>query len=147
MILRPATETDAQVLFDWRNDFITRQSSRNTAVVLWEDHLRWLMRSLTQPNRELLIAECNGEAVGTVRLDYSESDCELSWTVAPDRRQQGISKEMVRLAVQRVRPGVVLKAEIKTDNEPSQRIIRALGFTEEQHRNGLAMWSYIREDD
>jgi RimJ/RimL family protein N-acetyltransferase len=146
IILRVATETDAQKLFDWRNDPLTRANSIEMSPVPWDDHIRWLAASLTRADRELLIAERDRESVGTVRLDYSDADCELSWTVAPEWRQQSIGKQMVGMAIRRARKAL-LKAEIKLDNEPSRRIARALGFSEGRHRNGLATWSYTRKDD
>lgn len=145
MILRQATEADAQILFEWRNDPLSRKNSRNTEPVPWESHIHWLATSLTNPERDLLIAECDGEPVGTIRLDYSSTDCELSWTVAPDRRRQGFAKEMVSLAIRKARVAT-LKAEIKFDNEPSQRVARALGFIEGQHHDGLAIWNYTRKE-
>src|SRR5437879_8578358 len=99
MILRGANELDAERLFDWRNDPLTRANSLNTDLVTWADHTRWLSASLTRPDRDLLIAERDGQALGTVRIDYLADSRELSWTVAPECRQQGIGKQMVRLAV------------------------------------------------
>jgi RimJ/RimL family protein N-acetyltransferase len=144
MILRRATEADAQRLFDWRNDPATRGNSRSMAPVSWADHVRWLTASLTNSARELLVAERQGEAVGTVRLDYSDTDCEISWTVAPERRGHGIGKEMIGLAIGNARVAK-LRAEIKLDNEPSQRIVRSLGFVESERRSDLAVWRYVRE--
>jgi RimJ/RimL family protein N-acetyltransferase len=146
MILRPATKVDAQKLFDWRNDPLTRGNSLNSAPLSWKHHIQWLTASLTSPDRDLLIAECQGKAVGTIRLDYSDIDCQLSWTVAPEWRQRGIGRRMVEMAVRRARIAT-LKAEIKMDNEPSLRIVRALGFSECERGDGLTVWKYTRKAD
>lgn len=119
MKLRPATIEDAQILFDWRNDPLTRESSISTDPVAWDDHVRWLEASLSNPNRELLVAEIDGVPVGTVRLD---DGVELSWTVAPSQRGKGIGKQMVSL----VERGSI--ARIKRSNVASQRIAGAAGF-------------------
>jgi RimJ/RimL family protein N-acetyltransferase len=146
IILRRATDADAQKLFEWRNDLLTRANSKNVSFVPWEDHVRWLVASLVRSDRELVIAEHDGEAVGTVRFDYSDADCELSWTVAPPWGGRRIGKQMVELAIRSARIRT-LKAEIKLDNEASQRIVRALGCIEGQHHDGLAIWNYTRKDD
>ena len=39
-----------------------------------------------------------GVPVGTVRADHSKGVYELSWTVAPAARGQGVAKEMVAMA-------------------------------------------------
>jgi RimJ/RimL family protein N-acetyltransferase len=143
MILRAANELDAQRLFEWRNDPLTRANSSNTDLVTWTDHTRWLSRTLRRPDRDLLIAERDGQPLGTIRIDYLADSCELSWTVAPEYRQQGLGKQMVRLAILVARVPD-LTATIKPDNEPSEHIVRALGFTQSSHRNGLAVWRYAR---
>jgi RimJ/RimL family protein N-acetyltransferase len=146
MILREANELDAKRLFDWRNDPLTRANSLNTDLVTWVDHTRWLSTTLKRTDRDLLIAERDGAALGTVRIDYFAHSCELSWTVAPEYRQQGFGKQMVRLAVLVARMAN-LTATIKPDNESSERIVRALGFIEGPRRNGLAVWHYTRKAD
>ncbi len=90
--LRPATIQDADLLLEWRNDPETRSASHKTAVVQREEHISWLLKTLDNPSRRLLIAEENEVPVGTVRADFSDGVYELSWTVAPDARGYGVGK-------------------------------------------------------
>ena len=135
LTLRPATEADAKILFDWRNDLETRKNSRNTDPVSWKDHIQWVVASLKRSDRELLIAEQH-VAVGTVRLDYSGDTCELSWTVAPEHRRKGFGREMVRLAMRQTRAPILI-AEIKPENKASFLIAQSLGFVEVARHDGL----------
>ena len=50
LIALPATLDDAGVLFEWRNDAVTRSTSRSTEPVQWRDHLSWLERTIISPN-------------------------------------------------------------------------------------------------
>ena len=139
LTLRPATEADAQLLFDWRNDPVTRRNSLDTAEIVWHDHLRWLGASLSRSDRRLLIAEQGLDPVGTVRLDHAGDQCILSWTVAPSRRGRGIGKAMVRRAV--AEAGVAtLFSSIKDDNIASIRIAEGCGFKRASCSNGLALY-------
>jgi RimJ/RimL family protein N-acetyltransferase len=139
LTLRPATEADAQLLFDWRNDLVTRRNSLDTGEIVWQDHLRWLGASLSRSDRRLLIAEQGLDPVGTVRLDHAGDQCTLSWTVAPSRRGRGIGKAMVHRAV--AAAGVaILFSSIKDDNIASIRIAEGCGFKRASCSNGLALY-------
>ena len=72
--LRRAGHADSRRLWQWRNDFATRQASRHRAWIPHGAHALWLVKVLPDPDRLLLIAEDTdvmGDPlpVGTVRLD------------------------------------------------------------------------------
>jgi RimJ/RimL family protein N-acetyltransferase len=138
-ILRPATVADGRMLFDWRNDEITRANSRDGGIVSWEAHRAWLDMVLADPTRELLIAEIADTPVGTVRLDRLATEVELSWTVAPEHRDQGIGRAMVAVAVVRC-PGVRLRARILHTNRASMAIAQAAGFRLDDERDAMTSW-------
>jgi RimJ/RimL family protein N-acetyltransferase len=139
LILRPATQADAQLLFDWRNDPVTRRYSTNTGEVTWHDHLRWLSASLSRSDRRLFIAEQGSHAVGTVRLDQGNNQSSLSWTIAPTHRGRGIGKATVERAVAQV--GMpILFASIKDDNVASIHIAEACGFKRISGSAGLSLY-------
>jgi RimJ/RimL family protein N-acetyltransferase len=118
--LRPATLADGPLLLEWRNDPLTRAMARNTAVVSWEDHSQWLSSRLSSRESGLYIAEDNGSAVGTLRVDGDR----ISYTVAPDFRHRGIATAMLRAAFVRFGP---LVAEIKRTNDWSIRAATKAG--------------------
>ncbi len=95
--------------------------SKNKDAVDWSDHLGWLERrlGLAQPN--LFIFELDEEPVATFRIDGED----LSYTVAPGRRNQGIAKLMlneVRSQFGR------LRAHVYADNVPSIRVAQNAGM-------------------
>ena len=72
----------------------------------------------------------------------ADGDCELSYGVAAPSRNQGLAGEAVGLLADWIaaQPGVQrLTAEALQGNEPSRRLLRRLGFTEEP-----ALASYVR---
>jgi RimJ/RimL family protein N-acetyltransferase len=139
LTLRPATEADARLLFNWRNDDETRRSSLNREPVAWSDHVRWLAASLQRPDRRLMVAEMNGEPVGTVRLDRAAGQSELSWTVAPAHRGRGLGKAMVAQALAETEAAVVI-ASIRADNIASLRIAESCGFRRVAEQDGIALY-------
>jgi len=127
--LRLATIKDAKLLLAWRNDPLTREASRNSGEVPWENHVAWLEKSLLMSERKLYIAEEAGVPVGTVRADRLANGVqELSWTIAPEARGRGLAKEMVFLFVRKILPGESLLAVVKAGNTASEKIAEALGL-------------------
>lgn len=120
MRIRAATIDDARILFDWRNDPLTREMSRNTAMVDWLQHIGWLTAWLARPRPNLFIAEL-AEPVGTFRVD----DDEVSYTVAPAYRGGGIGTQMLIEARKMFGP---LRAEIFERNEASIKIAERAGM-------------------
>jgi len=107
LVARPATVRDARLLWQWRNDPLTRAGSRSPEEVSWEDHLRWLTSSLARPDRLLLVVQDGAGPVGTVRWDLDgqaegpaegEREWEVSITVAPDRRGRSLGRPLLRAA-------------------------------------------------
>ena len=125
--LRPATMRDAELLLAWRNDPATRSASHNAAPVAREDHVAWLAATLGNQDRQLLIAEEGGIAVGMVRADLANGVWNLSWMVAPRARGRGVAKRMVALLASRI-PGPI-RAEVKAANRASARIAQHAGMT------------------
>jgi GNAT superfamily N-acetyltransferase len=98
---RPATLQDARLLWQWRNDPVTRAGSRNSGPVPWLEHLAWVESSLTREDRLLLVLEDETGPAGTVRWDLGqegEREWEVSITVAPERRGQSLSRPILRAA-------------------------------------------------
>jgi RimJ/RimL family protein N-acetyltransferase len=118
--LLPATIEHARLLFDWRNDPLTRAMSNNTAPVEWAGHELWLRRRLIRPDPTLWVAEMDGALVGTVRIDGDE----ISYTVAPEHRGRGVAKAMLTEAARRWGPK---RAEIKAENTASIKAAEAAG--------------------
>lgn len=133
--LRRATEADAVMLLEWRNDPVTRANSRNTARIKpGGQHERWLQDVLADPDRSLLIAELDGESIGQVRFDRLAGDeWEISITLDPARRAQGLGALLIRSGVDWLRREVgpvPVIAEVRDSNELSMRAFRACGFTD-----------------
>lgn len=122
MIFRVVTMKDAETLFAWRNDPLTRSMSVNTGPVEWEGHLRWLERRLSYSDPGLYIAEIDGDPVGTIRIDVDE----ISYTVAPEHRGRGVATAMLSKAAKQFGK---MRAKIKPDNTASIKAAEHAGHT------------------
>ena len=54
--IRPARDDDVRLLFEWRNDPVTRAGSFSDGEVPWEDHVAWFKASLDNPSRHIFMA-------------------------------------------------------------------------------------------
>jgi RimJ/RimL family protein N-acetyltransferase len=136
---------DFELLFEWRNDPLTRKYSIKRESVSREEHERWLRASIENQDRRLLIAEVDGEPIGTVRLDRHESEWELSWTVAPSARGKGLGKKMVSAATGLVSESLI--ARVRADNLASRRIAEHAGFTTAERSDELVTYRLLKGRD
>jgi spore coat polysaccharide biosynthesis predicted glycosyltransferase SpsG/GNAT superfamily N-acetyltransferase len=134
--VRRATMADARRLMDWRNDPATRAVSRRSAEVTWEDHVAWLKSSMLRDDRLLLVAEDGHGPVGTVRWDrVADHEWEVSITVAPPRRGQGLARRLLAAGEQclsEVAGGPVwCLAAVHVSNPASRRLFTGSGYAPE----------------
>ena len=120
MRFRLAGMDDAKLLFEWRNDPLTRAMSNNTEPVPWEGHLAWLEKRLARQDPHLYVIEEDGP-VGTFRVD----DDQVSYTVAPEKRRRGLATDALKLVYRHFGP---LRAEIKPENIASIKAAERAGM-------------------
>lgn len=128
---RPAKRSDAQRLFDWRNDESTRAVSRSSTTLEWDGHLAWLDRTLADSDRKLLLIEHDEVPIATVRWDkQGERVWEASITLAPEQRGKGLAPTVLAAGesvFSRALP-VKLRAGIHASNEASRRLFARAGY-------------------
>jgi RimJ/RimL family protein N-acetyltransferase len=137
LTVRSATMADVETLRRWRNDPETRRNLRHRGEVAPEHHREWLASNLEQEMRVVLLIASDTEGdVGTVRWDrLSDDEWEVSITVAPERRGQGLSRNLLssceRAFDPRAREVCVLTAVIHRDNAASRRLFEGAGYRTE----------------
>lgn len=133
--VRPAVESDREILFAWANDPLTRAQSFSRTPIPWETHCAWLASVLDDPGRLLyLVVAPADEPVGQVRFDGSGSgEAVISISLAPAWRGRGLAASAIRLAMDRARrdAGVVrVHAFIRPENRVSRQAFARAGYTE-----------------
>lgn len=151
--LRPAQAADAELLWAWANDPVTRAASFDPEPIPWPDHERWLDGRLADPTSPLFVAETEGGApVGLVRFDASEEGLEIGVTVAPAARGAGVAATLVLAGCVRMasRGAATVHAHVRPDNARSLAAFRSAGFEGDDRtlRKGVAashlQWSADR---
>lgn len=127
--IRLATIQDAQLLFDWANDPITRLNSFNTAPIKWADHVTWLNKKLSDPESIIYLVYIGENPIGVVKFDKGIETI-IGVTVAPSQRGKGLGGAILRKACDefwKINSEDVI-AYIKKDNTASLRIFVKAGF-------------------
>ncbi len=132
LTLRQATLEDSLDLFNWRNDPVTREMSRNTEPIPWESHEKWYEKALADSRKKILMAENEEGKIGMVRFDYQNShSAEVNININPIFRGKGYGQLVLdngckygfsKLGLNRI------YAEIKKTNIPSIKLFERAGF-------------------
>ncbi|MDA8715458.1 UDP-2,4-diacetamido-2,4,6-trideoxy-beta-L-altropyranose hydrolase [Flavobacteriales bacterium] len=131
----PATASDGALLLHWRNDPTTIENSIVTQAVNPEDHHNWLSKILNDASVQLFIVHADKETIGTVRINSTLRDKEISWTIAPNHRGKGYGKTIVNKLVNSLEGTVI--AQIKNSNIASKKIAEYAGLKMVSETNDL----------
>ncbi|MDD2700473.1 MAG: UDP-2,4-diacetamido-2,4,6-trideoxy-beta-L-altropyranose hydrolase [Sideroxydans sp.] len=130
--IRRATIADARNLFDWRNHPDIRAVSYSHAELDWPSHLQWVEQTLQRADRELLIGELDGRALGVVRFDFQDITAEVSIYLVPDAGFSGQGRNLLLAAEHWMRihhPKIGrVAASVLGDNMPSQGLFLGAGY-------------------
>lgn len=131
--LRPATADDCDRIWEWRNDGRTRRHSRDPSPVVLETHRKWFTSTLSNPDRILLIGECDGDPVGVLRYDRTGDTATISVYLVPGREGRGEGARLIRTGSRWLAnhwPTVTaIVAEILEINSVSAGAFAAAGFS------------------
>jgi len=99
IVLREATNDDAQLLFDWANSADAQAASLNTsAPIPWGDHITWLGERLKDAGSIIWIAQRSGHPIGSIRLVEKKRGLEVAIYVDPTERKSGFALTMLKKA-------------------------------------------------
>jgi RimJ/RimL family protein N-acetyltransferase len=70
--IRLANTSDCRLLFDWVNDPDVRKASFKSENIKWEDHEKWFIEKIKNPNTYIFIFEVEDKQVGQIRFDMEE---------------------------------------------------------------------------
>jgi RimJ/RimL family protein N-acetyltransferase len=139
--LRRATEADAELLLEWRNDPDTRAGSFQQDPIGLEEHRAWLRGVLADSERVLLVVELDGVPSGSVRVDREDAEtAEIHIALAASARGRKVGLWALREASQQA-DGLLgvkrIRARVKSDNLASLRAFEAAGFERVDERDGV----------
>ena len=132
--LREVTIDDVELLFKWVNDLGTRSNSFDSHMISWEEHKNWFERMIRDPKQISYIMVHKDTPVGQIRFNLSENIAEISYSIAPQERGKGYGKQIIHLAVMKIKSDysdiTKIRALVKPQNEASIICFQHNGFVE-----------------
>lgn len=136
------SESDCKLYFEARNDEISRQYSRNTKPLFYDDHKKWYFKAIGDTDRFLFVIECDGNPVGYCRVEGSEH--EISIALLPQYRGRGIGYEVVKMVSDCFKSNrITLHAVINSGNKASLRLFSKAGYVFVCEKKGWQIWKYL----
>jgi len=131
--LRPATENDSRLLWEWANDSQVRAASFSSEPIPWETHVAWFAEKLKQQSCRIWIAEIDEKnPVGQIRVDpRADGESEIHVSICKPWRGRSFSEQLIRLGSRSALNGggcARLHAFIKVANVASLKAFETAGF-------------------
>ena len=132
--LRKVEITDINDMFEWRNHPDIRKNFFNQELLSWDEHEKWFIAKLKDPDAAVYMAYYKKEKIGTIRFEANESAIKTSVMLNPDFLGKGLGSKLIKLGVKRFimekNPDMQIIAEIKKDNFTSIKAFTKAGFKE-----------------
>ncbi len=131
--LRRATFDDCELLWNWVNDPLVRESAFCNSSISYDDHIVWCQKKINNPNCFIYIIQDEQEnRVGQVRIDItSENEAEVDISIHDEMRGKGYGALALSATTEDVfnqRKIGYIHAFIRVENKSSQRIFEKSHF-------------------
>jgi len=132
--LTKAGITDINDIFEWRNHPDIRKNFFNQELLSWEEHEKWFMAKLKDPDATAYMAYYKKEKIGTIRFESNEYAIKTSVMLNPLFLGKGLGPRVIKRGVEEYikekKPDMQIIAEIKKENVASIKAFEKAGFEE-----------------
>ena len=132
ILIREVSQNDSKDIFEWRNDPESRSMFINSGELDFDEHDRWLSKTISSPLKNIYMGEIDGKKIGITRFDFDEKEheTEVSINTNPNFRGKGYGKKLLIESINKfqVENEANLIARIKNKNIGSIKIFEFAGF-------------------
>lgn len=122
---------DAEILYEWANDSVTRSNSFNTGFIEWEEHCKWFKNKLADNNCLMLMFCLENKPVGVVNFQIRDKNAIIGITLSPGHRGKGLGAKIILSGCSRFWETHCenIIAKIKKTNIASIKSFKKAGFS------------------
>lgn len=132
MLIRNVNLNDCDIIFEWKNNKLTRKMFIKNNEIAYQEHLQWFKDTLNNPLQYLYIGETEGKKIGICKFDVEKEkvSSKVSINFNPDFRGKGIEKKFLMEAIKYFETfnRSELTAQIKFNNNHSKTIFEYANF-------------------
>jgi GNAT superfamily N-acetyltransferase len=131
--IQKATIGDSGLIFNWRNDVVTRRMSINPDEISHHDHTLWFSKALESTNEIILLGNFKKIPIGIIRFTLTEMEsASVSINLDPKYRGKGFGKLLLNQGIKWVEMNLKqiksIEAKIKKENYVSVSMFESCGF-------------------
>lgn len=138
IILRDAILKDAPITYKWFLDKKVRAFSFEKSKVSYEEHLKWFSRKIIEEDCSYLIAEIEGEQIGSIRGDFTDKGVIISFLIDSKHHGNGYGRYLLLKGLTHFKskwPSKTMIGYVQTRNIASSKIFESLGFSSNEVSN------------
>ena len=139
ILIKKVSLENSQILFEWRNDKLTRSMSINNKIITLNEHKKWLKKTIKNANQIFYIGFYENSnktfPIGSIRFNLvneKNKSYEISIITNPELRGKGFGKSLLICGIEKLKKDVgnykKLFADIKYDNSVSIALFSKIGF-------------------
>jgi len=99
LALRPASAADAVLLWEWRNEEVTRLNSFDATPIPWASHVTWLEQKLAADACRIWILEDRARPVGQIRFERRGDTAWVNYSIDAHHRGRRLGTAILKLSV------------------------------------------------
>lgn len=130
--LAKVTEHDLETTFRWATDKVVRNFSFSKAYITFDEHKRWFLSKINNPDCVYVMLKHTSKPIGTIRFDITDITAIISYLVDPEFHGQGYGTKLLKFGeefLKHHRPEVAfLKGIILIENSVSIKLFEKLGY-------------------
>ena len=146
MYLRAVEEKDLELLFQWVNDNECRKNAFSTEKISIQEHKKWFKKKINSLETDIFIACIDDEEVGQIRLDYCEEGAIIDYSIAKEKRGNGLGAQMLKLLEKEMKQKqqqIKLIGKVKFDNISSQKTFEKQGYEKKECKKYIQYCKFI----
>lgn len=125
MNIRLATKDDCLNVFNLSNMDYVRVHSFNKEKILWDNHVKWFERAITDDCVKFFIIEDN-DFMGQVRLNINQNKAVISISLLKEHQHKGVASWALQKII--AENNFQYLAQVEKDNVSSINLFERLGF-------------------
>lgn len=136
--LRKATQSDAQLLFEWANEPASRANAANPKAISWEEHVAWFTCKLSEESTYIYILTDLKDNIGVIRFEKSPEGFMISYSIDKNYRGQGFGTLILEKGMEIIRKTIenpIFIGYVKRGNAASEKIFSKLNFSIKREEN------------